>query len=152
MNDVEVSPRSDDAPSGYMDRVDAAFRACCWFTRGWCLQEVLAPRCLRLYDAMWRGTGERDILSRLIARITGVLETVLVPSTERDTYDFPVTSLATRISWMARHRTTRVEDMSYSLLGILDINMLMPYGERQRAVYRLREEVIRKYNDLSIFA
>lgn len=53
---------------------------------------------------------------------------------------------------MARRRTTRVEDMSYSLLGILDINMPMPYGERQRAFYRLREEVIREYNDLSIFA
>ncbi|QLI65404.1 uncharacterized protein G6M90_00g020130 [Metarhizium brunneum] len=30
--------------------------------------------------------------------------------------------------------------------------MPMPYGERQRVFYRLREEVTRKYNDLSIFA
>lgn len=87
MSDVEVSPRSDDAPSGYMDRVDAVFRACCWFTRGWCLQELLAPRCLRFYDAMWRGIGERDILRCLIARITGVLETVLVSSTDEDIVD-----------------------------------------------------------------
>lgn len=152
MSDVEVSPRSDDAPSGYMDQIDAAFRACRWFTRGWCLQELLAPRCLRFYEAMWRGIGERDILSPLIARITGVLETVLVSSTESDTYDFPVASLATRISWMARRRTTRVEDMPYSLLGIFDINMPMLYGESRRAFYRQREEVIRKYNDLSIFA
>ncbi len=42
--------------------------------------------------------------------------------------------------------------MSYSLLGILNVNMPMLYGEGQKAFLRLQEEIIRKYNDLSIFA
>ncbi|KAG8424916.1 hypothetical protein J3458_001670 [Metarhizium acridum] len=89
LSDVEVSPGSDDAHSGYIDRVYAAFRAWRLFTRGWCLQELLAPWCLRFYDAMWRGMEERDIFSRLIARITGVPETVLVSSTKATSTIFP---------------------------------------------------------------
>jgi hypothetical protein len=42
--------------------------------------------------------------------------------------------------------------MSYSLIGILDVNMPMLYGEGQNAFLRLQEEIIKKYNDLSIFA
>jgi hypothetical protein len=42
--------------------------------------------------------------------------------------------------------------MSYSLIGILDVNMPMLYGEGQKAFLRLQEEIIKKYNDLSIFA
>jgi len=74
---------------------------------------------------------------------------VLTVPPKKDIRNF---SVARRISWIAKRQTTRTEDMSYSLLGILDINMPMLYGEGDKAFLRLQEEIIRKYNDLSIFA
>jgi hypothetical protein len=97
----------------------------------------------------WQVIGDRHLLGGVISQITGIPESVLCSPPDKDMRDFPI---ATRISWMARRHTTRLEDMSYSLLGILDINMPMLYGEGQRAFQRLQEEVIRKHNDLSIFA
>jgi len=68
---------------------------------------------------------------------------------KKDIQEFPI---AARISWIGGRHTTRVEDMSYSLLGILNINMPMLYGEGQKAFLRLQGEIIKKYHDLSIFA
>jgi hypothetical protein len=73
---------------------------------------------------------------------------LLVPP-KKDIQEFPI---AARISWIGKRHTTRIEDMSYSLLGILNVNMPMLYGEGQKAFLRLQEEIIKKYNDLSIFA
>ncbi|KAH7176232.1 heterokaryon incompatibility protein-domain-containing protein [Dactylonectria macrodidyma] len=135
--------------SSQQDQFDAHFRRCRWFTRGWCLQELLAPRHLRFFSQKWLEIGEKSSLSRLISDIAGVPEAVLVMHPKRDIKDFPI---AVRISWIAKRQTSRTEDMSYSLLGILDVNMPMLYGEGPKAFIRLQEEIIRKYNDLSIFA
>jgi hypothetical protein len=56
------------------------------------------------------------------------------------------------MSWASNRQTTRVEDIAYSLLGIFDINMPMLYREGEKAFIRLQEEIIKKSNDLSIFA
>jgi hypothetical protein len=56
------------------------------------------------------------------------------------------------MSWVANRETTRPEDMSYCLLGIFNINMPMLYGEGAKAFQRLQEEIIKRTNDLSIFA
>lgn len=149
LSDVEIDNVEDEPVSTYREHVDAAFRQCRWFTRGWCLQELLAPPCLRFYNKNWQVIGDKSLLSGIIARITGIPQVLLVSNSTIDVYDFPI---ATRISWISRRQTTRLEDMSYSLLGILDINMPMLYGEGRKAFQRLQEEVIRKYNDLSIFA
>jgi len=135
--------------SSQQAQFDANFRRCRWFTRGWCLQELLAPRHLRFFNHKWQEIGTKSSLSRLISDITGIPEDVLTVPPKKGIRDFPV---ATRISWIAKRQTTRIEDMSYSLLGILDINMPMVYGEGNSAFLRLQEEIIRKYNDLSIFA
>ena len=47
--------------------------------------------------------------------------------------------------------TTRVENRAYSLKGLLDVNMLMLYGEEEKAFHRLQLEIIRASNDQSIF-
>jgi hypothetical protein len=138
---------TDDASQ--QDQFEAKFRQCRWFTRGWCLQELLAPGHLRFFSPKWRQIGAKSSLCRLISDITGVPEAVLHMSLKKDIQDFPI---AARISWIAKRHTTRIEDMSYSLLGILDVNMPMLYGEGEKAFLRLQEEIIKRYNDLSIFA
>lgn len=56
------------------------------------------------------------------------------------------------MSWAAGRTTTRPEDEAYCLLGIFGINMPLIYGEGRNAFRRLQEEIIKRSNDLSIFA
>jgi hypothetical protein len=100
---------------------------------------------LRFFNQKWQEIGAKSPLGRMISHITGVPEAVLLVLPKKDMHEFPI---AARISWIAKRKTTRIEDMSYSLLGILNVNMPMLYGEGQKAFLRLQEEIIRKYNDL----
>ncbi len=142
-------PDATDPNSSSQLALDTALRKCRWFTRGWCLQELLAPRRLVLVNKHWRTIGRRRSLAPLISNITGVPAAVLDTSNSDMIFTRPI---ADRISWISKRQTTRIEDMSYSLLGILQVNMPMLYGEGHRAFRRLQEEVIKKYNDLSIFS
>jgi len=120
-----------------------------WFTRGWTLQELIAPEKLEFYDSTWRYMGSKldSPLLEDIERCTKIPEKVLRGSQSADIY--PV---ATRMSWAAPRQTTRVEDKAYCLLGLFGIHMPMIYGEGEMAFRRLQEEVIKRNNDLSIFA
>lgn len=118
-----------------------------WFDRGWTLQELLAPKNLRLFDHAWNLLGERAELKGLIAQRTNIDERFLVGSS---TAELQRCSVAQRMSWAASRRTTRVEDRAYSLLGIFDVSMPLLYGEGNKAFLRLQEEVIRRTCDHSI--
>ncbi|KIM66909.1 hypothetical protein SCLCIDRAFT_1210965 [Scleroderma citrinum Foug A] len=50
--------------------------------------------------------------------------------------------IARIMSWTVDRRTTRVEDRAYSLMGLLDVNMPMLYGEEKRTFHRLQLEII----------
>ncbi|KAK0717708.1 hypothetical protein B0T26DRAFT_740965 [Lasiosphaeria miniovina] len=119
---------------------------CRWFTRGWCLQELIAPRRVKFFDASWNHIGTRADLSSVISGITQIDEQVLIGSGL--ICSIPV---ARRMSWAVARQTTREEDMAYCLLGIFDVHMPMLYGEGARAFMRLQEEIIKTSNDLSIF-
>ncbi|KAF4819519.1 Vegetative incompatibility protein HET-E-1 [Colletotrichum siamense] len=121
-------------------------RGCNWFTRGWCLQELIAPKHLIFYDRAWKVLGSRYDLQKLVASITRIDEDVL--EDHNVMYSLPV---ARRMSWASQRETTRIEDIAYCLLGIFDIHMPMLYGEGERAFSRLQEEIIRRLNDTSIF-
>ncbi|KAF7879766.1 uncharacterized protein EAF02_007936 [Botrytis sinoallii] len=57
-----------------------------------------------------------------------------------------------KFSWAAMRETTRPEDAAYCLLGLLQVNMPLLYGEGNKAFQRLQEEVLKKNQDLSILA
>ncbi|CAJ2509418.1 Uu.00g144440.m01.CDS01 [Anthostomella pinea] len=61
-------------------------------------------------------------------------------------------STATIMSWASRRETTREEDLAYCLMGLFDVNMPLFYGEKEKAFYRLQEEIIRRSDDQSILA
>lgn len=124
-----------------------SFLRCRWFTRGWTLQELIAPRHVEFYDKSWGLRGTKSDLKDILISVTGINGDALEnPDT---LYRIPV---AQRMSWAATRETTRVEDMAYCLLGIFDINMPMLYGEGPRAFLRLQEHIVKEVNDLSIFA
>ncbi|KAI6042801.1 heterokaryon incompatibility protein-domain-containing protein [Pisolithus marmoratus] len=119
-----------------------------WFSRGWTLQELIAPQDVHFFNQNWEYiTRKRDSVDTLsvITRIaTGVL---------KDGLEWSHASVAQIMSWAADRTTTRGEDRAYSLLGLLRVHMPMLYGEGKSAAFlRLQLEIIKTNNDQSIFA
>lgn len=154
--DVPASaPTSSDdlAPA---EETQRCFRSSRWFTRGWTLQELLAPSEVIFLDSSWKEFGIKTRheattmnfydLTKLVSDITGVPCNILRSG------DINGASIAQRMSWASRRETTREEDLSYCLLGIFDVNMPLLYGEGSKAFIRLQEELMKVSNDPSIFA
>jgi len=141
----DVSSQTDGGLT-WQQRVDK-YAPCRWFTRGWTLQELIAPRRLGFYNQNWRFEGEKKTLSSELAEITRINKRVLSNAALLST--IPV---AQRMSWAANRQTTRAEDMAYCLLGIFGVQIPMLYGEGSKAFVRLQEEIIKESNDLSLFA
>ncbi|KAI6035620.1 hypothetical protein F5J12DRAFT_794704 [Pisolithus orientalis] len=118
-----------------------------WFSRGWTLQELIAPTDLQFFNKDWELIGEKRNLASTLEKITRVPSQVLA-----DGLTSYCPSVAQVMSWAANRRTTRVEDRAYSLAGLLDVNMPMLYGEGKRAFLRLQQEVLCKSTDQTIFA
>ena len=138
-----------DLPPDSRSSLDTRVPECKWFTRGWCLQELIAPQEVIFLDSCWEPVGrktDREIM-QLVSRTTNIDEAVL-----SDSGILSSLPLAQKMSWAAKRETTRTEDMAYCLLGIFDINMPMLYGEGKKAFQRLQEEIMKRSNDLSIFA
>jgi hypothetical protein len=115
---------------------ESAFRRSRWFTRGWTLQELIAPASVEFFSKDWEQLGNKPSLKRHICEITGIPVEALQGSSLSD---FSVTE---RMLWTERRETTRKEDKAYSLLGIFDVYMPLIYGEgRESAFKRLREEI-----------
>ncbi|KAK3687715.1 heterokaryon incompatibility protein-domain-containing protein, partial [Podospora appendiculata] len=118
-----------------------------WFTRGWTLQELLAPSEVVFLDKEWRELGTRESLCVDISEITGVDVEVL--KMERSWADL---SVAQRLSWAAGRHTSRVEDEAYCLMGLFGVNMPLLYGEGRKAFQRLQLEIMKQSSDSSILA
>lgn len=127
---------------------DASLGSCRWFTRGWTLQELLAPSNLRFYDSLWnwRGSKDQDMAIKL-SQVTAIPVEALLNKSE-----LSALSIAERMSWAAQRQTTRPEDIAYCLLGIFGVYMPLIYGEGHKAFLRLQEEIIKRTNDMTIFA
>ena len=115
-----------------------------WFSRGWTLQELLAPEHVYFYDMDWRYIGAKDHMTLLLAEITKINPTYL--------RQWDRACVAQKMSWASGRETSRVEDVAYSLLGLFDVNMPLLYGEGRKAFYRLQLEIIKQSDDESIFA
>lgn len=124
-------------------------QSCRWFTRGWTLQELLAPRGLIFYSRDWQVVGDGNYLKDIIAKITGIHEEALTERFSSNNLD--KFSIAQRMSWASKRETTRIEDVAYCLMGIFDVNMPLLYGEGERAFTRLQEHIIRESDDQTIF-
>jgi len=138
----------------YLDDVesDDGLLTSTWFTRGWTLQELIAPRELEFWcnnDQGWQHLGTKDLLADQLSRRTRIPKLVLKKSDEKTITSYTV---AMRMSWAAGRETTRPEDMAYCLLGIFDINMPLLYGEGSNAFLRLQQEILANISDHTIFA
>ncbi|PPJ60847.1 hypothetical protein CBER1_07233 [Cercospora berteroae] len=163
--DVDISPGSEHenvCDESYMKELESQLRNSEWFCRGWTLQELLAPRRVQILNQNWQILGHKEAqdgldflrvgargpnLNVVLSGITAIGEQYLE---DRWTIQNRA-SIACRMSWASRRKTTKREDQAYCLLGIFNINMPLLYGEREGAFRRLQEELIRTSNDQSIF-
>ncbi|KAI0898745.1 heterokaryon incompatibility protein-domain-containing protein [Annulohypoxylon nitens] len=118
-----------------------------WHSRGWTLQELIAPKILFFFSKDWCLLGTKSRLSELLHSITHIEPKFL------DRSNLDLASVAKKMSWASNRNTSRVEDIAYCLLGIFDINMPLIYGEGKNAFRRLQEEIIKtRFDDHSVFA
>lgn len=115
---------------------ESQFRKSRWFTRGWTLQELIAPRTVEFFSKDYCLLGDKRSLERTIHEITGIAFEAL--RRDRPLHDF---SIDERMSWAENRNTTRPEDAAYCLLGIFGVYIPLIYGEGQkRALRRLWKE------------
>ncbi|KAH6683868.1 heterokaryon incompatibility protein-domain-containing protein, partial [Halenospora varia] len=135
----DVTPGPGQAHS----QEESSFSQSKWFSRGWTLQELIAPDNIIFFDREWTEIGTKLSLRETIERITGI--THLVQPDDA--------CVAQKMSWAARRETTRPEDQAYCLMGLFSVNMPVIYGEgAKKAFYRLQIEILSRSEDESIFA
>jgi hypothetical protein len=118
-----------------------------WWTRGWTLQELIAPRNVEFYNRDWKYLTSKRACKHLISVKHGIAESVLDHSRMLASF-----CVAERMSWASERNTTREEDMAYCLLGVLDVNMPLLYGEGPRKAFlRLQEHIIAASEDYTLF-
>jgi hypothetical protein len=136
-----------------------------WFTRGWTLQELIAPKRIAFYSMDWMKITTEDSdklqdkqklemqkdennegsLWPTISRITGI--------PINDLLDFKpgLYEVGKRMNWVSKRSTTRIEDIAYCLIGIFRVDLSISYGEKEGAFYRLQAEIMENSDDQSLF-
>ncbi|KAM7213302.1 Heterokaryon incompatibility protein (HET) domain containing protein [Rhypophila decipiens] len=127
---------------------------CRWISRGWTLQELIAPGNLELYDAEWTLRGTKHQFWQAIQEASGISKDGLLNFKRiLDSSEGPGFPVAQRMYWASRRETTRPEDMAYCLFGLFDVNMPLLYGEGGlKAFMRLQSAILEATQDLSILA
>ena len=126
------------------------FRSSVWFTRAWTLQELIAPTEVQFFNANFEHIGTKidKTVAHLVSDATGIPIDVI---RNQDIHLDDIV-IAERFGWASKRISTREEDIAYSLLGIIAVNMPLLYEEGRRAFQRLQAEIIRKSTNESIFA
>ncbi|KAI5983436.1 hypothetical protein EDC04DRAFT_2837890 [Pisolithus marmoratus] len=116
-----------------------------WFERGWTLQELLAPHRILFFTQDWSLYMNYDTILKELRTATGIGEWHLqnfCPGTE---------DARSRLQWASARRTTRPEDVAYSLFGIFDLHLTVQYGvPADEALGRLLAAIISRSGDISI--
>lgn len=133
---LQKKRRASDQSSKYT--WELAFRSSRWFTRGWTLQELLAPGPdkIEFFSREGHLLGDKKALEQLIHEITRIPIEALRgnPLCQFD--------VSQRLLWAKNRQTTHEEDQAYSLFGIFDIQIPLLYGEgKEKALKRLQEEI-----------
>ncbi|KAH7111312.1 P-loop containing nucleoside triphosphate hydrolase protein [Dendryphion nanum] len=132
LSDVSVSTTAETLQ---LSDWEASFRNSEWFTRGWTLQELIAPVLVDFFSSEGRWLGDKTSLEPPIHEITGI------PLKALQNCPLDEFSIAERKKWATNRKTKEEEDNVYCLLGILNVSMPISYGEgKEKAWKRLQDE------------
>lgn len=114
-----------------------AFKDSKWFTRGWTLQELLAPSSVVFYSKEGNRLGDKRELEQAVVAVTKI------PSIALQGAKLSLFSKEERFSWAEHRITTIPEDAAYCLLGIFNVHMYPSYADgiysqrKKEALYEL---------------
>ena len=135
LSDVSGST-SNNSNNSHQQPSESAFRASRWFTRGWTLQELLAPTSVEFFSREGERLGDKKTLELQIHHITNI------PIKALQGTPLSYFNIQERLLWAEFRQTTHGEDKVYSMLGIFNVYMPLIYGEgREHAFKRLRKEI-----------
>ncbi|OAX36484.1 HET-domain-containing protein [Rhizopogon vinicolor AM-OR11-026] len=126
-----------------------------WFTRGWTLQELLAPLSIKFFNKQWspmlccmglNNDKNDDPFMSDISTITGI------PIPHLRHFSPGLNHIREKMVWASKRTTTRIEDAAYSLVGIFDVSVPTAYGEGERAFHRLVEAITERCDEWEMFA
>jgi hypothetical protein len=120
---------------------EPAFRSSRWFTRGWTLQELLAPKTVEFFSKECERLGDKKSLKSLIGKITGIPHQVL------DGASLSQFDVNERLRWKGDRKTKLREDMAYSLSGICDVDIAPVYGEGEEEAFRRLHYEVQRLKD-----
>lgn len=136
LSDVSIAEHATD-PQSSRKTWETAFRNSRWFTRGWTLQELLAPASVEFFSKEGHSLGDKKSMESTIHTVTSIAVEAL--SGKKRLTDFTVQE---RMAWATHRKTKRPEDKAYSLLGLFAVFMPLIYGEgEENAFERLREQI-----------
>jgi hypothetical protein len=146
LSDVSALPLGDGGDGGDgreadLPLWDSEFRKSGWFTRGWTLQELLAPGVVEFFSREWRRLGDRVSLKSQIHEVTTIPHEVLEGNS---LFQFSVDE---RFRWRQNRHTKVKEDAAYSLFGIFDVDMAPVYGEGAEQAFGRLHNKIRKQEE-----
>ncbi|OAL39280.1 hypothetical protein AYO20_01598 [Fonsecaea nubica] len=136
LSDVSAHKRDN---TGNVQIWESTFRTSRWFTRGWTLQELLAPRRVEFYSRESVRLGDKTTLGPIISNITGI------PGTALSGKSLEEFTPQERMRWASGRETKKTEDKAYCLLGIFNVSMPIIYGEGDIAFDRLKDEIAKEH-------
>jgi len=123
-----------------------------WTTRGWTVQEFLAPKIVLFYQNDWSlylndqtpNHKESAMIMQELEVATGINGQALTAFRPgmRDSRE--------KLQWASMRVTTLPEDIAYSLFGLFGVHLAVIYGEKKHnALGRLLQEIIAQSGDIS---
>jgi hypothetical protein len=117
---------------------ESQFRMSKWFTRGWTLQELLAPSSVEFFSREGRRLGDKKSLREQIHKVTNI------PYAAIEGAPLSQFTVNERLQWKEHRETKHEEDGAYSLLGIFDVHLAPLYGEGAAGAFRRLTDEIQK--------
>ncbi|KFZ24051.1 hypothetical protein V502_01463 [Pseudogymnoascus sp. VKM F-4520 (FW-2644)] len=142
LEDVST-PNSDADTPAHQGTWEAAFRASKWFTRGWTLQELIAPLTVEFFSKDGKQLGNKQSLEGLIYDVTKI------PIKALQGNPFSDFSTTERQGWAAERQTTKEEDLVYCLLGLCEVSMSAIYGEGRKNALKRFQMTVRGFSNTS---
>ncbi|KAG2745544.1 hypothetical protein P692DRAFT_201076752 [Suillus brevipes Sb2] len=123
-----------------------------WNTRGWTIQEFLAPNVVLFYQADW--TLYLDDRSpnhkKSIAIMRELEDSTSIDAQALVAFRPGMSDAREKLQWASTRVTTLQEDIAYSLFGIFGVHLPVIYGEaKQNALGRLLQEIVAQSGDIS---
>ncbi|KAL6151991.1 hypothetical protein ACJBU6_08883 [Exserohilum turcicum] len=117
-------------------KAELALKNSRWFTRGWTLQELLAPSTVEFFSREGTKLGDKLLLAEEVREVTGI------PSLALQGEPLSYFSIHERVTWIEHRTTTIPADRAYSLMGILGVSLSPIDGENlAKAMKRVLDEV-----------